>query len=107
MRTTDLVGLRKALLDFIAEFANWDLSANKYFLEAGRALTEAAHESLGGTPGVSKRWSSTRSREAARFRSGALRVEADAFATDLNPVAVLLNKVVLEYLPTYGASARR
>lgn len=27
---------------------------------------------------------------------------ADAFASDLNPVAVLLNKVVLEYIPKYG-----
>jgi adenine-specific DNA methylase len=32
----------------------------------------------------------------------ALRVGADAFASDLNPVAVLLNKVVLEYIPRYG-----
>ena len=27
---------------------------------------------------------------------------ADAFASDINPVAVLLNKVVLEYIPKYG-----
>ena len=27
------IGLRKALLDFIAEFANWDLSTNKFFLD--------------------------------------------------------------------------
>src|SRR5260370_41894818 len=32
----------------------------------------------------------------------ALRVGADAFASDLNPVPVLLNKVVLEYVPKYG-----
>ncbi len=32
----------------------------------------------------------------------ALRVGADAFASDLNPVAVLLNKVVLEYIPRYA-----
>ena len=32
----------------------------------------------------------------------ALRVGADAFASDLNPVAVLLNKVALEYIPKYG-----
>src|SRR5207249_7321864 len=32
----------------------------------------------------------------------ALRVGADAFASELNPVAVLLNKVVLEYIPKYG-----
>lgn len=32
----------------------------------------------------------------------ALRIGAEAFAGDLNPVAVLLNKVALEYLPRYG-----
>ena len=32
----------------------------------------------------------------------ALRIGADAFASDLNPVAVLLNKVVLEYIPKHG-----
>jgi adenine-specific DNA methylase len=32
----------------------------------------------------------------------ALRIGAEAFAGDLNPVAVLLDKVALEYLPTYG-----
>jgi len=32
----------------------------------------------------------------------ALRVGADAFASDLNPIPVLLNKVVLEYIPKFG-----
>ena len=32
----------------------------------------------------------------------ALRVGADAVASDLNPIPVLLNKVVLEYIPKYG-----
>ncbi len=32
----------------------------------------------------------------------ALRVGADAFASNLNPIPVLLNKVVLEYIPKYG-----
>ena len=31
-----------------------------------------------------------------------MRVGVDAFASDLNPVAVLLNKVVLEYIPKHG-----
>lgn len=97
----DLVGLRKALLDFIAEFANWDLSTNRFFLEASRALTQSAHESLGGETG-------TRPLVVDPFAGGgsipleALRVGADAFASDLNPVPVLLNKVVLEYIPKYG-----
>ena len=93
--------LRNALLDFIADFANWDNSTNESYLAASRALTQAAHEALGGEPG-------TRPLVADPFAGGgaipleALRVGADAFASDLNPVAVLLNKVVLEYIPKYG-----
>src|SRR5262245_12598834 len=97
----DYPGLRKALLDFIAEFANWDLSTNRFFLEASRALTQAAHESLGGD-------SDTRPLVVDPFAGGgsipleALRVGTDVFASDINPVAVLLNKVVLEYIPKFG-----
>lgn len=93
--------LRYALLDFIADFANWDNSMNQTYLKTGRALTQAAHEALGGLPG-------TRPLVVDSFAGGgaipleALRVGADAFASDLNPVAVLLNKVVLEYIPRYG-----
>lgn len=93
--------LRDALLDFIADFANWDNSTNAHYLETARALTQAAHEALGGAPG-------TRPLVVDPFAGGgaipleALRVGADAFASDLNPVAVLLNKVVLEYIPRYG-----
>jgi putative DNA methylase len=100
-RSDDYVGLRQALLDFIAEFANWDLSTNRFFLEASRALTQSAHEALGGAPG-------TRPLVVDPFAGGgsipleALRVGADAFASDLNPIPVLLNKVVLEYIPKYG-----
>jgi putative DNA methylase len=93
--------LRFALLDFIADFANWDNSTVKDYLDTSRALTQAAHEALGGDPG-------TRPLVADPFAGGgsipleALRVGADAFASDLNPVPVLLNKVVLEYIPKYG-----
>ena len=93
--------LRFALLDFIADFANWDNSTVREYLDTSRALTQAAHEALGGTPG-------TRPLVVDPFCGGgsipleALRVGADAFASDLNPVAVLLNKVLLEYIPKYG-----
>ncbi|MEG5055697.1 MULTISPECIES: DUF1156 domain-containing protein [unclassified Microcoleus] len=93
--------LRYRLLDFIADFANWDNSTQQDYLETSRALTQAAHEALGGVP-------RTRPLVVDPFAGGgsipleALRVGADAFASDLNPVAVLLNKVVLEYIPKYG-----
>mgnify|MGYP001766906160 CR=1 FL=1 len=95
------LALRRALLDFIADFSNWDNSTKKEYLETARALTQSAHEALGGTAG-------TRPLVVDPFAGGgsipleALRVGADAFASDLNPVAVLLNKVVLEYIPRYG-----
>ena len=104
LQTRDLddpLELRRALLDFIADFANWDNSTKKEYLDASRALTQAAHEALGGVPG-------TKPLVVDPFAGGgsipleALRVGADAFASDLNPVAVLLNKVVLEYIPRYG-----
>ena len=44
--------LREALLDFIADFANWDNSTVKEYLETSRALTQAAHEALGGATGT-------------------------------------------------------
>ena len=98
---TELLTLRSALLDFIADFANWDNSTNPPYLETSRALTQAAHEALGGEPG-------TRPLVVDPFAGGgaipleSLRVGADVFASDLNPVAVLLNKVVLEHIPKYG-----
>lgn len=97
----DLCTLRSALLDFIADFANWDNSTVREYLDTSRALTQAAHEALGGAPG-------TRPLVVDPFCGGgsipleALRVGADTFASDLNPVPVLLNKVVLEYIPKYG-----
>ncbi len=97
----NVLHLRQALLDFIADFSNWDNSTVTEFLETSRTLTAAAHEALGGAPG-------SRPLVVDPFCGGgsipleALRVGADAFASDLNPVPVLLNKVVLEYIPKYG-----
>ena len=95
--------LRYALLDFIADFANWDNSTVPAYLETARGLTQAAHEALGGEPG-------TRPLVVDPFAGGgsipleALRVGADAFASDLNPVAVLINKAMIEIPPKWSIS---
>jgi adenine-specific DNA methylase len=100
-KLNDNVELRKTLLDFIADFANFDNSTVHEYLDTSRALTQSAHESLGGAAG-------TRPLVVDPFAGGgsipleALRVGADVFASDLNPVPVLLNKLVLEYIPKYG-----
>lgn len=97
----DNENLRNMLLDFIADFANWDNSTSEPFLGLSQRLTMTAHVNNGGESG-------TRPLVADPFSGGgaipleALRVGADAFASDLNPVAVLLNKVVLEYIPKFG-----
>ncbi len=88
-------GLRKALLKFIADFANWDNSANQTFLTCARGLVHAAH---GEEPPL----------VVDPFAGGgsipleALRVGCDAFASDLNPVACLILKVLLEDIPRHG-----
>ncbi len=95
------IQLRGALLDFIADFANWDNSAIQEFLATSRSLTQAAHDALGGVPG-------TRPLAVDPFAGGgsipleALRVGAEVFASDINPIPVLLNKIMLEYLPKFG-----
>ncbi len=99
----DRIELRFALLDFIADFSNPDNSTVKDYLDTSRAITQTAHEALGGSLG-------TRPLVVDPFAGGgsipleALRVGADVYASDLNPIPVLLNKLVLEYVPKYGQS---
>lgn len=88
-------GLREALLRFIGDFANWDLSSNATYLEVARGLVKAAH---GEEPPL----------VVDPFAGGgsipleALRLGCDAFASDLNPVACLILKTMLEDIPRHG-----
>lgn len=87
--------LRKALLRFIADFANWDLASHRAYLGVSRALVRAAH---GEEPPL----------VVDPFAGGgsipleALRLGCEAFASDLNPVACLILKVMLEDIPRHG-----
>ena len=88
-------GLRQIILKFIADFANWDLAANRTHLDVSRALVKAVH---GKEPPL----------VADPFAGGgsipleALRLGCEAFASDLNPVACLILKVMLEEIPRHG-----
>jgi adenine-specific DNA methylase len=87
--------LRQALLAFIGEFANWDYAASPLHLEVSRGLVKAAN---GAEPPL----------VVDPFAGGgsipleALRLGCDAFASDLNPVACLILKVMLEDIPRHG-----
>ena len=92
---TNDVELRQGLLSFIANFANWKNAADRTHLEVSRALVKAAH---GEEPPL----------VVDPFAGGgsipleALRLGCEAFASDLNPVACLILKVMLEDIPRHG-----
>ena len=88
-------GLRRVLLSFIADFANWDNAANQEYLDTGRALVRAAHPEE--TPLVVDPFAG-----GGSIPLEALRLGCDAFASDLNPVACLILKVMLEDIPRHG-----
>ncbi len=98
--TTD-EDLRRALLRFIANFADWDLAANRTYLDVSRALVKAAHAPDDGSPYEPPL-------VVDPFAGGgsipleALRLGCEGFASDLNPVACLILKVMLEDIPRHG-----
>lgn len=92
---TNDVELRQGLLSFIANFANWKNAADRTHLDVSRALVKTAH---GEEPPL----------VVYPFAGGgsipleALRLGCEAFASDLNPVACLILKVMLEDIPRHG-----
>ncbi len=88
-------GLRQVLLKFIADFANWDNAAKAEYLAIGRGLVQAAHPEE--TPLVVDPFAG-----GGSIPLEALRLGCEAFASDLNPVACLILKVMLEDIPRHG-----
>ena len=88
-------GPRRIILKFIADFANWDHSVKQPWLETARALVRAAYGDEAPL-------------EADPFAGDgsipleALRLGCETFASDLNPVACLILKVMLEDIPRHG-----
>ena len=87
--------LRAALLWFVGSFANWDLAAHSTYVEVGRALVQAAHGEE--APLVVDPFAG-----GGSIPLEALRLGCEAFASDLNPVACLILKVMLEDIPRRG-----
>ena len=87
--------LRKSLLNFIGDFSNWDFSSDHTFLSVGRGLVKAAHPEE--TPLVVDPFAG-----GGSIPLEALRLGCETFASDLNPVACLILKVMLEDIPRYG-----
>lgn len=89
-------GLRRALITFIGDVANWDVANHPRWIAVARELVRAAH---GDEPPL----------VVDPFAGGgsipleALRLGCDTFASDLNPVACLILKVLLEEIPRHGS----
>ncbi len=99
----DNLYLRQSLLDFIADYADWDNSNDPDYLETSRSLVLAAHKALGGAEGM-------RPLVVDPFSGGgaipleALRLGADVFASDINRVAVLIERATLSTIPQMSAN---
>ncbi|MGA3171076.1 MAG: DUF1156 domain-containing protein, partial [Chthoniobacteraceae bacterium] len=89
--------MRELLLKFIGEFANWDHASNSLYLEIGCGLVKAAHPEE--TPVVVDPFAG-----GGSIPLEALRLGCEAFASDLNPVACLILKTMLEDIPRCGNS---
>ena len=88
-------GLRRIILKFIADFANWDESAKEPYVDTAKALVRAAHGDQ--APLVVDPFAG-----GGSIPLEALRLGCETFASDLNPVACLILKVMLEDIPRYG-----
>jgi len=88
-------GLRQALLKFIGDAANWDVANNRDYTGVARELVRAAH--TGETPLVVDPFAG-----GGSIPLEALRLGCETFASDLNPVACLILKVMLEDIPRHG-----
>ena len=87
--------LKRALLRFIGDFADHRFAADHTYLDAGRALVAAAHGE--NAPVVVDPFAGGGSIPLEALRAG-----CEAFASDLNPVACLILKVMLEDIPRHG-----
>ena len=82
------------MLRFIGDFADWDNAKNST-LQVGRGLVKAAHAEE--TPLVVDPFAG-----GGSIPLEALRLGCETFASDLNPVACLILKVMLDDIPRHG-----
>ena len=90
-------GLRRTILQFVADFANWVRASDRTYVNVSRALVRAAHSE--DTPQVVDPFAG-----GGSIPLEALRLGCETFASDLNPVACLILKVMLEDIPRHGPS---
>jgi adenine-specific DNA methylase len=97
----DNLELRKSLFDFIIDFSIWENSIKKEFVTTASEITKISYGSQidenDSKPLVVDPFSG-----GGAIPMEAIRVGAESFSSELNPVAVLYNKILLEYIPKYN-----
>ncbi|MEW6107353.1 MAG: DUF1156 domain-containing protein, partial [Bacillota bacterium] len=86
--------------EFISELSKWENSLNPYYIERARREIQAANG--GSPPKVLDPFSG-----GGNIALEALRLGCETYASDLNPVAVLIEKATLEYPQKYGRPVKR
>ena len=87
--------IRAALLQLVASGSSWNFAADETFIKAARNLVRAVHPDE--TPLVVDPFAG-----GGSIPLEALRLGCETFASDLNPVACLILKVMLEDIPRHG-----
>lgn len=90
---------RDEFITLIKQLAPWEEALNQPLLEKARALIREAHD--GRAPKVLDPFAG-----GGSIPLEALRLGCETYALDYNPVAVLLNKAVLEYPQKFGRPVR-
>ncbi len=88
-------GLRSVMLEFIANFSNQDNAIDDTYIEVSNLLIKSAYQRY--VPLVVDPFSG-----GGSIPYEALRLGCEAFASDLNPVAYMILKVMLSDIPDYG-----
>ena len=87
--------LQAGLLWFIGVFANWDMATNRTYMDVARELVRAAYPDelpLAVDPFAG----------GGSIPLEALRLGCEVFASDLNPVACLILRAMLQEIPRHG-----
>jgi len=87
--------VQESLLKFVGEFSCWELGANATFLNAARKLIRASYPDM--NPVVFDSFSGY-----GAIPGEAARLGCDSIALELNPVALLCLKTLLEAVPKQG-----
>ena len=89
--------LRKALIEFIVHFSKWELAASPSFLQVARSLIRLVNET--DSPLLADPFAG-----GGAIPLEALRLDCESYASDLNPLSCLIQKVVLEDVPRNGSA---